>query len=236
MDRLSPTIVARYRDDRLVAVAEGTVRRELAVLRHCFELARTEWGVPLATNPVRQIKLPNASKARERRLTSGEWSGFWRAVARARAPWVKPFVLVAIETGIRRGELLALRWADVNVSRHLARITQTKNGHERVVPLTPLAAQTLSSVPRLSDHVFPLTSYAVRQGWDRLVKRAGLVDFRLHDLRHEAVSRFFEMGLTTPEVALISGHRDVRMLMRYTHLRPEAVADKLAACCTGPAS
>ena len=117
----------------------------------------------------------------------------------------------------------------VDVSRHLARITKAKNGHERVVPLTPLAAQTLSSVPRLSDHVFPLTSYAVRQGWDRLVKRAGLVDFRLHDLRHEAVSRFFEMGLTTPEVALISGHRDVRMLMRYTHLRPEAVAEKLAA-------
>ena len=58
MDRLSPTIVARYRDDRLVAVAEGTVRRELAVLRHCFELARTEWGVPLTTNPVRQINLP----------------------------------------------------------------------------------------------------------------------------------------------------------------------------------
>jgi integrase len=76
--------------------------------------------------------------------------------------------------------------------------------------------------------VFPVTATAVRQAWDRLVKRAGIANLRLHDLRHEAVSRFFELGLSTPEVALISGHRDTRMLMRYTHLRPEVVAEKLA--------
>lgn len=69
---------------------------------------------------------------------------------------------------------------------------------------------------------------AVRLAWERLRKRAGLPGLRFHDLRHEAVSRFFEAGLSIPEVALMSGHRDTRMLMRHTHLRPEALAEKLA--------
>ena len=69
------------------------------------------------------------------------------------------------------------------------------------------------------DSVFPLSDYAARHSWDRLVKRAGIKNLRFHDLRHEAISRFFEMGLSMPEVALISGHKDPRMLFRYTHLR-----------------
>ena len=76
--------------------------------------------------------------------------------------------------------------------------------------------------------MFPIHENAVNLAWQRLKTKAGLSDLRLHDLRHEAVSRFFEHGLSIPEVALISGHRDMRMLSRYTHLRPEAVAEKLA--------
>ncbi|WP_280136912.1 tyrosine-type recombinase/integrase [Microvirga vignae] len=72
----------------------------------------------------------------------------------------------------------------------------------------------------------------MRLAWERLRKRAGLEDLRLHDLRHEAVSRLFECGLTVPEVALISGHRDPRMLSRYTHLKPEKVAEELAKATT----
>ena len=75
--------------------------------------------------------------------------------------------------------------------------------------------------------VLSTTESAIAQAWNRAVKRAGIVDLRFHDLRHEAISRFFEMGLSVPEVALISGHRDPRMLFRYTHLRAEDVARKL---------
>ena len=67
----------------------------------------------------------------------------------------------------------------------------------------------------------------MRQAWDRLCRRASIEDLHFHDLRHEAISRYFERGLSVPEVALISGHRDYRMLFRYTHLRPEDVAKKL---------
>ncbi len=80
--------------------------------------------------------------------------------------------------------------------------------------------------------MFPVSPNAVRLAWERLRTRAGIEGVRLHDLRYEAVSRFFELGLTTPEVALISGHRDPRMLSRYTHLRQEKVAEKLARVVT----
>ena len=79
-----------------------------------------------------------------------------------------------------------------------------------------------------SERIFPVTDVAVRQAWNRLVKRAGITNLRFHDLRHEAISRFFEMGLSVPEIALISGHRDPRMLFRYTHLRAEDVVKKLS--------
>ena len=75
--------------------------------------------------------------------------------------------------------------------------------------------------------MFPITANALRLAWERLRRRAGITDLHFHDLRHEAISRFFEKGLSVPEVALISGHRDYRMLFRYTHLRAEDIVGKL---------
>ena len=76
---------------------------------------------------------------------------------------------------------------------------------------------------------FPVTPNGFRMAWDRLRSRSGLIDLRFHDLRHEAISRFFELGLNIPEVAVISGHKDPRMLFRYTHLRAADLVDKLVA-------
>ena len=76
---------------------------------------------------------------------------------------------------------------------------------------------------------FPVTPNGFRLAWDRLRRRAGLSDLRFHDLRHEAISRFFELGLNIPEVAVISGHKDPRMLFRYTHLRAADLVDKIVA-------
>jgi integrase len=89
------------------------------------------------------------------------------------------------------------------------------------------ATRVLEEWSSSSEQIFPVTDVAVRQAWDRLVKRAGITNLHFHDLRHEAISRFFEMGLSVPEVALISGHKDPRMLFRYTHLRAEDVVRKL---------
>ncbi|WP_230534366.1 tyrosine-type recombinase/integrase [Microvirga roseola] len=228
LDKVSGAMVARYRDDRLKLVTSATVRRELAILQHCFEVARREWDFPIGLNPVRQITLPEPSRARQRRLAPEEIGRFWAAVDRARAWYVKPLIILAVETGMRRGELLSIRWDDVDASARTIKILTTKNGHPRVIPLTPKAIRTLNELPHGHDRVFPAKATAVRQAWDRLIQRSGLSNLRFHDLRHEAVSRFFEAGLNVPEVALISGHRDPRMLFRYTHPRAEAVAEKLA--------
>jgi integrase len=138
-------------------------------------------------------------------------------------------VQLAIETAMRRSELLGLRWEDVDLERRLAYLGDTKNGRPRSVPLTVGAIVLLGSLPRTGPYVLPVSDCAVRQAWDRLVVRAGVIDLRFHDLRHEAVSRFFEFGLSLPEVALISGHRDPKMLFRYTHLHASDVANKLHA-------
>jgi integrase len=119
---------------------------------------------------------------------------------------------------MRRSEILSLRWENIDHEYAIATLPDTKNGSKREVPLTAKAKQVLKSLSIQGDHVFPTSDCAVRHAWDRLVKRAGIKDLRFHDLRHEAVSSFFEMGLSVPEVALISGHKDYRMLARYTHL------------------
>jgi integrase len=230
---LSGADAAKYRDDRLSKVKPATVRRELVVLRHVFEVARSEWNIPLHSNPVHALKLPKDSRPRDRRLDADEAGKLLDALGKRTAWYLRPLLLLAIETGMRRGELLSVRWCDVNLRSKTIRLLRTKNGEPRVVPLTPQAIAILSELSRSGDCVFPVSPNAVRLAWERLRTRAGIEDLRLHDLRHEAVSRFFELGLTTPEVALISGHRDPRMLSRYTHLRPEKVAEKLAKATTG---
>ncbi|AWN43377.1 site-specific integrase [Methylobacterium durans] len=172
------------------------------------------------------------SDARSRRLEPGEWEQLREACRRSRNPHVLYMVEFGLETAMRRGEVLGVRWGDINLTRRTLHIPRTKNGHERTIPLTGRALAILSqrrpAVAPADALVFPTTEDAVKMAWRRIMMRAPLPDFRYHDLRHEAVSRFFEMGLSIPEVALISGHRDTRMLMRYTHLRPEALAEKLA--------
>jgi integrase len=132
---------------------------------------------------------------------------------------------------MRRGEILNMRWRDLSVETRTLHIPVTKNGRARTVPLSSGALEILRTLRNTrgpeSEGILPITQDAAKMGWKRLVKRAGLLDLRFHDLRHEAISRFFEKGLSVPEVALISGHRDPRMLFRYTHPRPEDVAAKL---------
>ncbi|MFC5556502.1 tyrosine-type recombinase/integrase [Methylobacterium iners] len=226
--KLSTVAVSQYRDDRLRVVQGGTVRRELAILQHCLEVARKEWGTPLLTNPVQSVTLPEPSRARDQRLEAEAGQKLHAAIGSAHAWYLRPLMELAIETGMRRGELLALLWSHVSLEKRTAHLPITKNGHARTVALTPKAIEVLRALPRTDPRVFPVSGNAVRLAWERLRVRAGLPGLRFHDLRHEAVSRFFEAGLSIPEVALMSGHRDTRMLMRYTHLRPEDVAEKLA--------
>lgn len=226
--RLSAQVIAAYRDERLKSVSGETVRRELTVLRHCIEIARKEWGAPLVGNPVRQITLPSPSKVRGQRLPEGAEASLMAALSETRVWYLRPLITLALETGMRRGELLALEWANIDVKARLAHLETSKNGFGRSVPLTRKAIQTLEALPVSGSQVFPIKANAVRLAWERLRSRAGLKHVKLHSMRHEAISRMFELGLSVPEVSVVSGHRTLSCLQRYTHIRPENVADKLA--------
>ena len=228
LSHLTSTHIAQYRDDRLKLVAAGTVRRELSILSHAPETARKEWDYHLPSNPVAGIRNPPEPRGRDRRLEGDEEQRLLDACMRSTNHWLLPLVCFALETAMRRGELLTLEWQDVHVAQGWVHLPDTKNGSPRDVPLSPKAQAILTDLPHdLSDRVFPVHFEALKSAWRRLLGRSGVVGLRFHDLRHEATSRFFEKGLNVMEVAAITGHRDLRMLQRYTHLRAEDLALKL---------
>ena len=216
VDQLNSPVIAGFRDHRL---QDGTraCQYDLVLIRHCLNIAINEWGLMLASNPVDRVKMPPSSPARQRRLEVGEFEKLKAVSGGTRNPHIWPIIVFAIETGMRRSEILGLTWDNIDLERRIAFLPITKNGSSREVPLSARAFEVLrQQQSKKIDHPFPVKANAFRLAWDRLRARAGLVDFKFHDLRHEALSRFFEMGLSIPEVALISGHRDVKMLMRYT--------------------
>ena len=228
LHELKPKHFADYRDQRLKTIKPSTLRRQLAPIHNLFELATKEWGLPIKTNPLDYIRLDKSDVRRERRLRDGEWDRILAAAERRRNPFLVPIIRLALETGMRRGEILAMKWDHLDRSDSCLLIPHTKNGYSRSIPLTSEAWAILDGVPRQEALVFPISANAFRLAWERLKKQAGIDDLRFHDLRHEAISRFFEAGLSVPEVALISGHRDARMLLRYTHPLKTQVLAKLA--------
>jgi len=228
LSRLTTSALAAYRDARLGAVKAGTLLRELSLIRRVLVVAAQEWGVAVDTTVIDRLAKPRLNNARDTRLEPGDLQKLEAAFEGTRNPLIRPLVLFAIETAMRRGELLNLRWRDINVNRRTAFIPKTKTDRPRTIPLTTAALEILARLPRDDERVFPLTPVAVRLAWDRLRARAGLDHLHFHDLRHESISRFAELGLTTAQLGLISGHRDPRMLQRYTHLNPADLAAKLA--------
>jgi integrase len=204
-----------------------------------FEVARVDWMLPLRGNPLSDLSLKVKDNKRERRLREGEFDRLMQAAQKTRNPLLIPVVRLALETAMRRGEILALRFRDVDIERCTATIRESKNGYSRTIPLSSPAVAILETTIAVMDdnakahnkRLFPLSPIAVRLAWDKLTKRAKIDDLHFHDLRHEAISRFFEKGLTVPEVASISGHRDIRMLMRYAHADKTQLARKLNGTC-----
>ena len=210
--------LSEYREERLRLVKYSTFVRELNLIRHLFSVAIKEWGFAI-NNPCKMIAKPIVINRRERRLSVSEYN----YLVRGNYPQLKlrNIIELAIETGMRRGEILNIKTEHIKERTLL--IPQTKNGHPRTIPLTRRALNILEN----SNLPFAYTSNALRLAWERLKKNGNIKDLHFHDLRHEAVSRFFEKGLSIPEVALISGHKDVRMLFRYTHLKANDLLMKL---------
>ena len=218
LNKITPLYFAQYRDKRLQEVKNSTLLREFNILSHIFTVCMTEWDYEI-NNPLKKIKKPKANDKRERRLTEYEYNFLVKGNYPQQA--LRYIIEFAIETGMRRGEILNINQEHIKGQTLL--IPQTKNGHPRTIPLTKRALYILNN----TELPFPYTPNALKLAWNRLKKKGNIKDLHFHDCRHEAISRFFEKGLSIPEVALISGHKDVRMLFRYTHLKAEDIISKL---------
>lgn len=246
-------LVAQYRDKRLagedrkdadgkaIPRAANTVRLELALLGHLFTVALKEWGLGLAYNPVLNVRRPAPGPGRNRRLNADEETKLLAAVDKHSNPMLRWIVRIAVETGMRSSEIVTLRLSQVDMAKRVVRLIETKNTLPRTVPLsteaTSLFKEALANParPKDVDLIFfgepgkdeKRRPYNFNKVWLEIKRTAGCADFRFHDLRHEAVSRFVEAGLSDQEVSAISGHKSMQMLKRYTHLRAEDLVAKL---------
>ena len=216
LPNLTSTIISNFKTLRLVDGAR-TTRYDLALIRHCLEFARLEWGYYLPINPVDLVSKPKLNKPRDRRVSAYDIDKLMHALRETKVTYLKPLILIALETGLRQGELIKLLWKDVDLDSRLLKVRDTKNGEDRVIPLSNKSLSILQSLPRLRESVFNASHSSLQNAWKRLIKRSGLIDLHFHDLRHEAISRFIERGLTIPEAASISGHKAQSMLLRYAH-------------------
>ena len=173
------------------------------------------------------MTLPKNTEHVVRRITVTDEQALINAAKESRTKNLSELLILAIETAIRRGELLALEWQDINFERRELLIRRSKTGRSRTIPLTLRAHKTLLSMAdNNSGLLFPLSANAVRLAFDRIRKRVGLKHLRFHDLRHEAISRLFELGLTHHEVSSISGHKSADQLFHYSHHNIDLIKEK----------
>lgn len=228
LDKLTTGAFAKFRDDRLKTVGPQQVRHDLNAFAVVLRTARLDWDVPLKSIPVDAVRKPKMPRGRDRRLLDGEYELLRYAILSGESPYLWEVVEFALQSAMRQAEILGLRWQDISFQTRMARLEDTKNGDPRDVPLTSKAVQVLrTQLDARFPRPFPFTTRMVQWSWRQALRRAEIQDLHFHDLRHEAISRLFERGLAIPEVAVISGHRDFRMLARYTHLRAADVLRKL---------
>jgi integrase len=227
--------LSEYRDQRLEVVSSQTVIHELSLLRAIFRLAAHDWGIPFPLG-IPTIRLPKTPRGRTRRLVEGEEEVLLSLCEDDTV--LRDFILLALETAMRRSELINLCWEDIDLNSRILSIHKTKNGIPRQIPLSDKAIKILRCLvddrvtngeqsENSSGPVFNLSATAISHRFARLREKAGIRDLRIHDLRHESISRLFELGLNQMEVAAISGHQTVAMLQRYCHLSIGHLSSKL---------
>lgn len=229
MAALTPTRIAEYRDERLKTATSGTVIRELSYLSSIINHSRREWGMNII-NPVQLVKKPASPPGRCRVLNDTELVRLLDPLKPTgrRSVWMLPVIEFTLATAMRRGELLRLRWSDIDFEKQTAHLAITKNGDSRTVPLSKTAIHILHSLPRSIDgRVFPVNAPAIAAAFIKATKRADISDFHFHDLRHMAITRLAEKLPNLIELSAVSGHKSLAMLKRYYHPDAGVLAQKL---------
>ncbi len=219
--------VQRYITKRAPEASAHSVQKELNTVKHICRMA-VEWEI-IPFSPAQGAKAPKVPAGRVRYLQPGEL----RNLLEMCPLWLRPLVGLAVATGMRRGEILGLRWLDVDTANSRIMLPQTKNGEGRIVYLNQFALSAIASVNReegrSTDRLFgKCTPAQVSVAFVRLCRTLRIEDFRFHDLRHTAASWLRMKGADIHTVAQLLGHKDLRMAARYQHLSPAFLADAVA--------
>jgi len=221
--KISSELVKDYKDERDEDAAPATVYQELALLRKMFNIARKTWKW-VKYNPVSDVSFSVGDKnQRVRWLTMDEEMVLLSKAANPH--WLRTILIFAIQTGMRRGELLRLTWADVDFRRKSVSVKKSKNGEPRVIPMSDVLFKALKSIKvvSLSGAVFPISESTLRDGFVEARTKANITDFRFHDLRHTFASRLVQNGVDIFTVSKLLGHKSIAMTMRYAHLNDGAL-------------
>ena len=220
---ITSRMLREYRIERSKKFKPATVNKELAYINRVMTYAQSELDVVFSGGIPKVAKL-TLSKGRDRRVSEAEL----QQILKHSEPTMKTIIKLAIATGMRRGEIVKIQRKDISYQSRTVHLFDTKNGEDRVVPLSTVAIRALKQLPaRIDGEVFGIHPDTVSKRFLRACRDSGIEGLRFHDLRHEAVSRLFEKGLNPMEVATISGHKTLQMLKRYTHLKAEDLAKKL---------
>lgn len=229
---IKPNLIAQKRDDLLSSPTRKnsprsptTVVRYLASLSHAFSVAVRDWEW-MQENPVLKISKPKISNERTRFLSDEERTRLINACQESESKGLYPVVILALSTGMRRGEILNLKWNDVDLDRGAILLQTTKNGERRFVPLVGMALDLLKSrhaSPPTNSLVFPAPHSQskpidIRSAWETALSKAGISNFRFHDLRHTAASYLAMNQASLLEIGTLLGHKTVQMTKRYAHL------------------
>ncbi|MBU1008480.1 site-specific integrase [Candidatus Dependentiae bacterium] len=221
--------VERFKAQRSAEVSPASVNRELACLKTLLTKA-VEWG-KLESNPAAQVKKLREAPPRERILAESES----KRLINAAAPHLRRILIVLLNTGLRRGELLSLRWSDVDFGQGFIHVGDSKNGKSRNVPINAAAAEVLRELSEKNGPVYVRDMAGdngesesvfggvkdVKRSFHSACRRAGVNGLRLHDLRHTFASRLVELGVDLVTVSKLLGHSSITMTMRYAHPTPE---------------
>lgn len=235
--KVDKSSVIDLRDDLLKMGRSGeTINHYFNTISKLFQMLNDEWDLDIA-NPIKGIKRMPPPQGRTKRVNLELESLLLSGCNKLSLPLLRSIIQFAIQTGMRRGEIMGLSWADIDLPNRKVYLHQTKNGEPRQVPLTRQAIAVLEALSKDEERVFPMGMDALRSQYDRLKAHAKsqwigvgvnpLDDLRFHDLRHEALSRLSDAGLNVIELSHISGHRTLGMLKRYTHPSHEAIFAKL---------
>ena len=223
LSKIAVRHIEEYKRMRLDKVKTGTINRELASLKHMFTIAE-KLGKFDGKNPVKQVKFFQERQYVMKILDREEIN----RLIDAAAGHLKPILIIAVSTGMRKGEIFNLRWSDIDFVDHYIHIKKTKSNVMRKVPMNGVVATTLKNIERKSEFIFPSFwskkhkhIMEVFRLFKAACKKAGIRDLRFHDLRHTAATLMVTGGIPLVTVSQILGHATIHMTMKYAHPTPE---------------